>query len=314
MVVSDFSDFLGQLPPAIPLAFCGFLLLMVVSLYLLVRSGVRKRRATAAERPSPGRIPTFADEPVMQHDLPDLDLLVGAEPTATPGAPTPTTFPAASHVTSPAPARSSGTYRLHLTDGRHVEAVDVLTVSRDLADGSLIVQIGSQAYGHAADITDAEARRRLKAALRELAQQVTAPPRAPETHPAESQATAPEPLPTPSAPPIPADAPTPPPAGDGSWNLPNFNEMANEPLKLRGGKPKQSVPEIDIAGAIEAYLQHKLRQTPGFEQRRLHIHPAPGGGVQIEADGRFYEAVADIEDSATREFISGAIAEWQAAQ
>lgn len=316
MVVSDFTDFLSQLPPSVPLAFCGFLLMMVGSLVLLIRSGLRKRQAAAeARRPQPGRIPTLADEPSLSHDLPDLDLLVGTEPS--PGIPMPT----ADVAPPPAapPARKSGTYWLQLTDGRRVEAADVLTVSRDLADGSLIVQIGSHAYGHAADITDDDARRRLKAMLRELAQQITAPPREPAARAESSSPTAPAEMPeaapapaTPVTPPAPR--PSVPVSGDESWQLPNFNELANEPLKLRGGRPKQAVPEINIAGAIEAYLQHKLRHTPGFEQRRLHIHPAPGGGVQIEADGRFYEAVADIEDTPTREFIAGAIQEWQAAQ
>jgi hypothetical protein len=276
---------------------------MVVSLVLLVRSGMSKRRA-ASNRPAPGTIPTWTDEPMPAPDLPDLDLLVGTGEPAAARAP---------QTSASSPQRRNGTYALQLADGRRVEAVDVLTVSRDLADGSLIVQIGNSAYGHAAEIADAEARRRLKSALRELAQQVTAEPREPQAAP-PAASTAP-PI-TPPAPTSSAPAPTPisTPADDGRWKLPNFNEMANEPLKLRGGKPKQEVPEINIAAAIEAYLQHKVRTTPAFAQRRLHIHNAPGGGVRIEVDGQFYEAVSDIEDEPTREFIAGAIAEWQASQ
>jgi hypothetical protein len=253
----------------------------------------------------------------LAHDLPDLDLLLGAERPSTlaamPSAPVSTPAPVAPAAS---PVRKTGTYWLGLTDGRRVEAVDVLTVSRDLADGTLIVQVGSQAYGHVAEITDAESRRRLKAALKELAQQMTEPPR--ETPSATSVAV---PQPAPAAPksvmPPPVTPPrpsTPIPVGDDSWKLPNYNEMANEPLKLRGGAPKQAVPEINIASAIEAYLQHKVRHTPEFENRRLHISSAPHGGVRIEVDGRFYEAVSDIEDLATRSFIAEAIQEWQASQ
>ena len=315
MFDGDILDFLGQLPPIVPIAFCGFLLLLAVSLILLVNMSLRKRR-TQDPHPAPGKVPTLIPEFAVQHDLPDLDLLIGAEPS--PGIPLPAAspMPVASAAPQISPARKSGTYWLALSDGRRVEAADVLTISRDLADGALIVQIGAQAYGHAADITDAEARRRLKGALRELAQQVTEAPREARTSTAEVPAVAP---PSPETarfePPAPRPTPSAPtPTVAGEWDLPNFNEMANEPLKLRGGKPKQAVPEINIAAAIEAYLQHKLRQTPAFEHRRLHIHGAPGGGVRIEVDGRFYEAVSDIEDVDTRTFMAQAIEEWQSRQ
>lgn len=312
MLDGNAFDFLGQLPPIVPLAFCGFLLLLVVSLGLLINMSTRRRQGRAGQRKA-AKTPATIPVSVAEQELPDLDLLVGAEPL--PGQRQAATAPVP--VPAAGPARKAGTYWLNLSDGRRVEAADVLTVSRDLADGALIVQIGTVAYAHAADIADAEARRRLKAALRELAQQMTAAPRDTQNTP-KAQAAAPvvppDPPPAvrPAQPASPAPAPT--PTGDGSWNLPNFAEMANEPLKLRGGMPKQSVPEINIASAIEAYLQHKLLRTPGFEQRRLHIHSAPGGGVQIEADGRFYEAVSDIEDSVTREFIAQAIQEWQSGQ
>lgn len=307
MFSGDLGDFLGQLPPTVILAFCGFWLLMVVSLVLLVRSGMSKRRAVN-NRPAPGTVPTWSDEPTPAPDLPDLDLLVG---TGEPANASARASAAAPVSPAPAPQRRNGTYALQLADGRRVEAVDVLTVSRDLADGSLIVQIGNSAYGHAAEISDAEARRRLKSALRELAQQVTAEPREPQAPPPAAYN---EPPVAPPQPLGPASVTMSTPVDDGRWKLPNFNEMANEPLKLRGGKPKQEVPEINIAAAIEAYLQHKVRSTPAFAQRRLHIHNALGGGVRIEVDGQFYEAVSDIEDEPTRAFIAGAIAEWQASQ
>lgn len=316
MFTGDMMDFLSQFPPTVMLAFCGFMLLLVVSLVLLVIT-MRRKRSTAAARPAPGRVPTLDSELSPAHDLPDLDLLVGAE---RPSVASTSVAPASAAPVSPAaaaPARRSGTYWLGLTDGRQVEAADVLTVSRDLAEGTLIVQIGNQSYGHVAEITDADARRRLKAALRELAQQMTEPTR--ETSPVVPPVAEPAPV----VPPAPKPAPPPPvmpraatplPEGDGSWKLPNYNEMANEPLKLRGGAPKQAVPEINIASAIEAYLQHKLRYTPEFAERRLHILNSPNGGVRIEVDGRFYEAVSDIEDAATRAFIAEAIQEWQASQ
>ena len=142
MFDGDFLEFFGQLPPVVPLAFCGFLLLLVGALVLLVTSGTRKRQ-NRTRRASPERFAPLSTEPSTVQDLPDLNLLLGADPSP------------AGTVSAQGTARPSGTYWLHLSDGRRVEAADVLTVSRDLADGSLIVQIGSLAYGHAADISDA---------------------------------------------------------------------------------------------------------------------------------------------------------------
>ena len=71
------------------------------------------------------------------------------------------------------------------------------------------------------------------------------------------------------------------------------------------------VPEINIAGAIETYLQHKKSLTPEYANRSIHIYPAPGGGVSIEVDGKYFEAVSDVTDADVREFLSETISEWQ---
>jgi hypothetical protein len=73
----------------------------------------------------------------------------------------------------------------------------------------------------------------------------------------------------------------------------------------------RSIPELDIAGAIETYLQHKLAQTPEYAGRKIHVHSAPGGGVRIQVDESFYDAVGDVTDAGVREFLSATIQEWQ---
>jgi hypothetical protein len=123
---------------------------------------------------------------------------------------------------------------------------------------------------------------------------------------------APPPLRRPSMPP--------PPAADGKMpgDLPRFS-MDSEPqvVKKRGGllgrKKTQfvPVPELDLAGAIEAYLQHKLRHTPEYDGRSIHVHPSPDGGVAIEVDGTFYDTVGDVAETDVRGFLSATIQEWQ---
>lgn len=312
-----------------------FFALMVIIPLIFWAYNNRSRKAKASpvdrQREKAAWLTSLDDEPVMPSsttgDLPDLDLLLGAAPNASAPAPT-------------SASKQSGTYRVKLANGSTIEAADVMVISRDLADGGLVIQIGDKAYPIGTYIADQEARRRFTSTLRDLVKQgeamTTAPPTpapaptpeakveaapAPDTKPEQPSApVAPQPEPE-SAPkqkiatgerPV---VPTLPdaPHGELPGDLPKF-VTPSEPLRIRGGMPKTPVPELDIGGAVEAYLQYKLSQTPEFAQRSIHIHPAYGGGVKIEVDGRFYEAVSDIEDAETRDFIATAIEEWQSRQ
>jgi hypothetical protein len=180
-------------------------------------------------------------------------------------------------------------------------------------DGSLIVQMGDKAYQNMNQ--DAEFRERFNKLMRELGQMVA---QNGTTLPTPANAA---PMPEPDSSPIvqanPAPSYTPPPpvTADGKMpgDLPSFRLEDNpmQPVKRGQKAPKVSVPDLNIAGAIEAYLQHKLRHTPEFASRSLHIHPAPGGGVSIEVDGQFYDAVGDVADPGVRQFLSTTIEEWQ---
>ena len=96
-------------------------------------------------------------------------------------------------------------------------------------------------------------------------------------------------------------------------DLPSFKLDDNPFERPKRGKKLdlKPVPELNIAGAIEAYLQYKISHTPDYQSRSIHIYPSPDGGVSIEVDGLFYDSVGDIPDNDTREFIAGAIQEWQ---
>jgi hypothetical protein len=99
-------------------------------------------------------------------------------------------------------------------------------------------------------------------------------------------------------------------------DLPKFKmpDTPPQPPK-RGRKPvAEPIPEINIAGAIEAFLQHKLAFTPEYSTRSIHVRPASHGGVHIEVDNKLYDSVGDVEDAAVREFLTATIAEWQSRQ
>jgi hypothetical protein len=251
--------------------------------------------------------------------MPDLEMLVN-----TPAAPIQEAVPLASLVQPPvqpsAPPRPArkGTFSIPTQDGAAAEAVEVMTILRDVVDGRLIVQMGDKAYQNVN--TSAEFRERFNKVMRELGQiasqagsaapeaksvpEDTAPPAEVES-PIASQ---PPPKPRPASPPPPIPA-----SGVVPGDLPSFKLADNPIVKPKRGQKLdlKPVPEINIAGAIEAYLQYKLHNTPEYAGRSIHIYPAPDGGVSIEVDGRYYDAVSDVEDEAVREFISQAIQEWQ---
>ncbi len=229
----------------------------------------------------------------------------------------------------------------------------MVTILRDVVDGSLIVQMGDRAFR---DLSrDETFRNNFLKVMREFSPVVKnaprpepkstpdaaapAPPRpqAYEAIPQPEQPEAPEPsdedsaphslrdllvaeeLPsdTPAAPPL---APPPPaPGGIMPGDLPRFS-LEDEPqvVKKRAGllgRQKTEfvpVPELNLAEAIETYLQHKLNHTPQYEGRSIHVHSAPDGGVAIEVDGVFYDSVGDVTDADVRAFLSATIQEWQA--
>ncbi len=321
---SDFAGFLQQ--PFVTSALgmmCFFFLLLVGTIAALVYA----RRRRAQKQAAAGGTSSFEMRrtPAAEADMPDLDLLI-QRPAAPAAAPKP--VPAApAAVPAPVRAARKGTFTITTNDGTSTEAVEVLTVLRDVVDGKLIVQMGDKAYQNVN--VNAEFRTRLQKVLRELGQETAAtePPPSGEAGPAdellETSIDAPISLSSlldsaemPAVtPPTTSSSAPPPPAFGGKMpgDLPSFRLEDNPmPKKRRGQKlDLQPVPEINIAAAIEAYLQHKLSYTAEFSGRSIHIYPAPDGGVSIEVDGKYYEAVGDVQDVQVREFLAQTIQEWQ---
>jgi hypothetical protein len=292
------------------ICFFGILLILVVAALVYVRG--RKAQAARESIPPPlGYVPYD----VGGQDMPDLDLLVNTAGMSS-----------ASASAAPAPARVArkGAFQVEVSDGDAAEAVEVLTILRDVMDGRLIVQMGDKAYQNPS--SNPEFKERFNKLMRELGQTVARPapdaapqpaPDAPDepmtlsdlippSEPAQPLQPPPAPKPRVAPPPVSSSGPLP---GD----LPSF-KLADNPVEKRKRGQKQEikpVPEVNIAGAIEAYLQYKLRHTGEFTNRSIHIYPSPDGGVSIEVDGSYYDAVGDIDDADVREFIATAIQEWQ---
>ena len=99
---------------------------------------------------------------------------------------------------------------------------------------------------------------------------------------------------------------TPPPPIDHEGHLPgDLPSYKLDDLQVniesRGAFRKAKVtveepPELNIADAIDAYLQHKLRYTPEMDGTKIGIMPSMSGGVRIVVNGQAYEAVDEVAE------------------
>lgn len=321
---SDIQQFLQQdfIGPVFSMM-CFFGVLFVVMVAIIIYMRQRRSRNAALATYSP---PVYSYNPNNEHEMPDLGLLVHAPPQVAAAA-----VQAAAPTAPPAPARAArkGTFSITPKDGSSTEAVEVMTILRDVVDGRLIVQMGDRVFQNIN--SDADFRDRFTRVLRELgesAAQVAASSSAasvalPVVPPTElldatedsedSEVMSAPPEPPPAAPPPAKPVSSAPlPAGVKlPGDLPSF-KLDDNPIVKKGRKLQMKpVQELNVANAIESFLQFKLQNTPEYLGRSIHIYPSPDGGVSIEVDGRYYDAVGDIEDARIREFIAGAIQEWQ---
>ena len=63
-------------------------------------------------------------------------------------------------------------------------------------------------------------------------------------------------------------------------------------------------------GYLVVYYPHLL-VLPDYQGRSIHVHPSPDGGVTIEVDGQYFDAVGDVTDDKVRALLSQTIQEWQ---
>jgi len=205
------------------------------------------------------------------------------------------------------------TVRLHR--GGTSEVRSLLSILRDESDGRLMILAGSKAYRTLQD--DPKMRKGFTILMKELSAVILTPdPRATDMpkpdHKPGSQETA---ALSAMSETISADADDLPERLPG--DLPDLS-LPDNPDNYRVGrfgrvsvKRVDRAPEINIAEAIEAYLQYKISLTPNFQKRGIHIRAAISGGVRIEADGKNYDFVDEVADVEVRTFLQETINEWQ---
>jgi len=109
-----------QLPVGIILMFCGSCILLVIAIAYIVRTrSLKAQAAVPAVAGMGGGIAASMGYDSGSSDLPDLD-----------------SFGSSDLFKTAAPVRSSGgAYTVQLAEGETVEAVEVLTILRDVAEG-----------------------------------------------------------------------------------------------------------------------------------------------------------------------------------
>jgi hypothetical protein len=326
MLGDELGGLISQLPVPLIAMVCigGGLWLAALVFFAFIRPNRVKRRKAAeqAVEAPPAFVPYTAPAvpAASAAELPDLDLLMNAEP-----APEPVRATQTAPSVQATGARRLSSVDVKLADGNMIHAQETLIVLRDPRDGKLIVQMSDT--GHKS--LDGGIRAGFMDLMRELGQMATAtspaPAAAPVSAPPLESPAAVEFVPAvpvqaaPVAPPMVSAAP-PSPSGTGAMpgDLPKYSEMKDE-IKSRGAfraskSEMPPIPELNIPAAIEAYLQYKKQFSPEYAQRSIHVLPAMGGGVRIEVDGTYYESVGDVADNDIRAFLQATIQEWQKRQ
>ena len=311
-----FSDFLEQIPATLLIFVCGAgLLLFAAFAWFSYFKPLRKKRTQRIGTPAitePVTTPPPSKQPAkfQTGDLPDLDDLLGRVASSGGNQPAPTTS-----------RTPQGEVGVKLNTGDRVNAREVLSVLRDPRDGRLMVLVDDTAYRTLTD--DPQIKDRFVKLMRELSDAVMKPDNNPPP-PSEEPDTANDELADDLAELLEAAqdskpsrefAPPPPISSDGAMpgDLPSYRIDDN--VSVSGNKyVTNPTPELNIAQAIDSYLQHKLRHTPEMNGRSLQIMSSPSGGVRIRVDNQYFEAVDEIADPDIRAFIQSAIQEWQSRQ
>jgi hypothetical protein len=338
------GDFLMQPPVIIMIAFVLICIVLLVGIVALLRSSranqqVSKKAAIQAElqppvsRPKPvSNANTFEMfDAATSHDDPLADLYADDDDDS---------VDLASLLSGIGEEKvhtiANGQVSVRLESGNTAQARELLSVLRDENDGRLMILAGETAYRTL--LNDPEVKKQFTAIMKELSAVILKPDdTAPAAQTPVGQPVTTQKTETTSVAEAPAQQqPTPKPAAPVSnesaatstrtmkevveplpGDLPSF-KMPDNPDNYKVGrfgavsvKRIDKAPELNIADAIEAYLQYKIDQNPQYQRRGIHIKPALGGGVKIEADGKSYEFVDEVADADVKSFIQTAINEWQ---
>ncbi|MCA9899633.1 MAG: hypothetical protein KC433_15685 [Anaerolineales bacterium] len=197
--------------------------------------------------------------------------------------------------------------------------IEIMRVLRVPPMGKLVVSFNGTRYEKISDITEANVRQLMQAAIGELITFVggyqnlvdagVAPPLAP-----------PQASPTPST--------TVESTDEEAQRFVNRMEAERDALKTSGPKPSPSLltnlrrrpasteasanKMLSLVEQVDAILQRHLLTDPELAARKIHLVQDAKGGLVIEVDGRRYERPREIDDPRIQAMIKRALQEWEA--
>jgi hypothetical protein len=178
------------------------------------------------------------------------------------------------------------------------DSAELLRVWRDLADGTLLVEMKDRRFATLAEMQDTALQRRFVSVVRELDALARSTPDEPKlASPPPARAKEPEP----AAPPV-------------SMSPGALLRGMARAARGQAPEPVEEKPIPTIADQIEELLQARLADLPGYHQRAEHVSPSSQGGVRIEVDGKFYEGVGEVEDAEVRALLADVVREWESKQ
>lgn len=194
--------------------------------------------------------------------------------------------------------------------------IEIMRVLRIPPMGKLVVSFNGQRYQSIQELSEANVRQLLQAAVGELItfaggyQNLVDAGVAPAIAPPQAQQS-------------PDDAPP-----DEAAEF--INQMEQERDALKSAKPKTNIsllanlrprPARNEASAnkmlslveqVDAILQRYLLTDPELAQRKIHLVQDPSGGLIIDVDGKRYARPREIEDPRIQLMIKRALKEWEA--
>ena len=188
--------------------------------------------------------------------------------------------------------------------------IDLMHVLRVPPLGKVVVEIGSNRYLNLDEIPEAEARRRVLAAVGDLVVFAGGYQRLVDADVAPPLAAAAR-TPSPSLPQTrdltPTSSPSPlPPAPVNPAPAP---KLTNTGPLLAAATPTMT----NIAVQIDEILQRHIAADPILAKRAIHLKQSTSGGLIIEVDDRSYKRPNEIEDKEVRDVIKRALKEWEKA-
>ncbi|MEM7115639.1 MAG: hypothetical protein AAF614_24570 [Chloroflexota bacterium] len=172
------------------------------------------------------------------------------------------------------------------------DEIEVMRVLRLPPMGKLAVEAKNQRYDTLADVPDKKMQQLIKTAVGELVAFAGGYQTLVDAG---------------VAPPLAANPTTPSEAAAVPASNSDIRPVARE-TAVSAAPPANS---LNIVDGINSILEQKLTADPALKERTVKLINNPGGGLQINVDGTYYQQLEKIEEQNIQNLIRQALKEWE---